>query len=124
MIISAWWLRTSSKLTKKSKEQPVNSEMESSYKRMQIRPKFRRVATVAFSWHEDKDETKQTNVMKGCDRGRSSIETAELQLPKLFQSYFLFCVTMHTLLVKTKIQKTCKQNSFRVGVVWQTQSIV
>jgi len=31
MIISAWWLRTSSKVTgKKSKNQPKNSEMDNS----------------------------------------------------------------------------------------------
>jgi len=47
MIISAWWLQTSSKLSeKKSKQQPENSEWTTS-NRVRIRPKYS--ATVAFS---------------------------------------------------------------------------
>jgi len=44
---------------KKLKKQPENSEMDSSYKRARIRPKYS--ASIAFSWREDKDETNKQN---------------------------------------------------------------
>jgi len=48
MIISAWWLRTSSKLSdKKSKKQPENWKWTTPKRVRMIRPKHS--ATVAFS---------------------------------------------------------------------------
>jgi len=56
MIISAWWLQTSSKSSgKKSKKQPENSWNGNSYM-VRIRPKYSTI--VAFLWLEDKDGTK------------------------------------------------------------------
>jgi len=60
MIISAWWLRTSSKITgKKSKKQPENLEWTTP-KRARIRLKCS--AKVASSRQEDKDGTNKTRL--------------------------------------------------------------
>jgi len=58
MIISAWWIQTSSKLSgKKSRKQP---ERWTTPKRMRIRPKYS--ATVTLTRQEDIDGTnKRTN---------------------------------------------------------------
>jgi len=59
MIISAWWLRTSSKFSG-MRSQRINRKTRkwTTLKRVRIRPKYS--ANVAFSRQEDKDGTKQT----------------------------------------------------------------
>jgi len=60
MIISAWWLRTSSKFSGKVRSQRNNRKTRkwTTPKRVRIRPKYNG-STVAFSWQEDKYGTKK-----------------------------------------------------------------
>jgi len=60
IIISAWWLQTSSKLSGKKSKKQQKSWKWTTPKRVRIRPKYTGCANIAFSWQEDKDGTNKT----------------------------------------------------------------